>query len=323
MLAQTAEPMKLATSTEAVQTASIRFTTLESRLGLVSAAQKATAAPLQSAWGCHAKLSDPRNVACHNMTHGSMHRYANGGLDLFLLQSFFCDVCNESRRTYVELGALDGMTASNTKMLEDSLNFQGVLIEGQPSNAHRLFAHRHGSGRNVIFPEAVCRTAGAATYVGRQGLGTAGVLEEMSTNYLKSWGHRFRNTSYSVPCRPIGEMLRLARSALGFKAIDFFSLDVEGAELLVLETFDWSIPVKLWLIELDGNDLQRNDVIREMLASHGYAPYISPAMLARTQHHFYVAQKGGNNEVFIHRDLLSSMPERVAACNKCTSRSRR
>ena len=66
------------------------------------------------------------------------------------------------------------------------------------------------------------------------------MLDEMSANYLKYFGHRMTH-NYTVPCRPISAMLELA----GVRSIDLFSLDVEGGELLVLQTFDWSIPVRL------------------------------------------------------------------------------
>jgi hypothetical protein len=113
-------------------------------------------------------------------------------------------------------------------------------------------------------------------------------------------------------------MLQLAQHALGFSSIDFFSLDVEGGEALVLQTFDWRVPVKLWLVELDGNDPRRNDVVREMLAAHGYVPYIAPEVFNGARHDFYFSRAGGANEAFIHRDLWLSTPERVSSCKKCS-----
>lgn len=51
--------------------------------------------------------------------------------------------------------------------------------------------------------------------------------------------------------------------------IDFFSLDVEGAELSVLNTMNWNIPVMVWLIENHegGKDFHR---IRDLMKTHGY-----------------------------------------------------
>ena len=36
---------------------------------------------------------------------------------------------------------------------------------------------------------------------------------------------------------------------VGLREIDAFILDVEGAELQVLRTMDWTVPVRVWLIE--------------------------------------------------------------------------
>ena len=63
---------------------------------------------------------------------------------------------------------------------------------------------------------------GTVTYVGGAGGGTAGAAEHMSDNYLRTWGHRFASVpNYTVPCRPIGEMIRSAN----ISHVDFFSLD--------------------------------------------------------------------------------------------------
>ena len=52
--------------------------------------------------------------------------------------------------------------------------------------------------------------------------------------------------------------------------IDYFSLEVEGAELQVLQTMPWEIPVCLWTVELKPDDARRNADIRDLLNKHGY-----------------------------------------------------
>ena len=65
------------------------------------------------------------------------------------------------------------------------------------------------------------------------------------------------------------QSLPLSEILMGEKEIDFFSLDVEGYELKVLETMDWSIPVKVWLIEnhLGNPNFHK---VRNLLSSKGY-----------------------------------------------------
>lgn len=57
----------------------------------------------------------------------------------------------------------------------------------------------------------------------------------------------------------------------GVKEIDFWSLDVEGAELQVLQTFDFSsVRINVVCIEADGHDPARDQQVIEIMQSHGY-----------------------------------------------------
>merc|ERR1712019_310876 len=87
----------------------------------------------------------------------------------------------------------------------------------------------------------------------------------MARTHRDRW-HRKDPTEYTVRCKPIGRMIREA----GLRYIDLFSLDVEGAELAVLKTMDWSIPVCIWVIELDGQNTRKDAAVRKLLESKGY-----------------------------------------------------
>ena len=78
-----------------------------------------------------------------------------------------------------------------------------------------------------------------------------------------------------MPCAPLGDWLGLLRVG----HVDLFSLDVEGAELLVLETLDWSrFSVGLMIVECAGSGshgcLDRKDraVTALLLSSVQLAP---------------------------------------------------
>eukprot|EP01062_Namystynia_karyoxenos_P054768 TRINITY_DN4528_c1_g4_i1.p2 TRINITY_DN4528_c1_g4~~TRINITY_DN4528_c1_g4_i1.p2 ORF type:complete len:122 (+),score=37.77 TRINITY_DN4528_c1_g4_i1:278-643(+) len=70
----------------------------------------------------------------------------------------------------------------------------------------------------------------------------------------------------SVPCAPLGTLLREA----GLTSVDLFVLDVEGGELATLRTMDWSIPVRVWVVELDHHNETKNAAVRLLLRSRGY-----------------------------------------------------
>ena len=56
----------------------------------------------------------------------------------------------------------------------------------------------------------------------------------------------------------------------GITHVDVFSLDVEGAELAVLETMDWGVGVDHWVIELDARTPDKDQGVRDILKAHGF-----------------------------------------------------
>ena len=254
-------------------------------------------APLPAAlsWGCgmNATKCDIK-VGARPFTAS----HSQFGEDKSLLSTVFCDQCLHDR-TYLEIGALDGKLHSNTHMLEHHFGWSGLLIEGEPNNAKALIANRGKSGRNVIFNEAICPVTSVLNFTKHPGAGTAGVPEAMSPKYLASWGWRFRKGTMQVPCRPLSALMQLA----GIRAIDFFSLDVEGAELQVLQTFDWGIPVKVFCIE-KADTAERAAEVHGLLHAHGYV------------HTTAFTLGGGLNVVYIHGSLNASLSARMRHCHQ-------
>ena len=308
---------------------------MASTLELTKIARLASQVPLlprqtESFWGCgasHGAAGGNRQVCPLDGTPNSTvmsSMFGGAWTDGWLYSTFFCDRCSAPRQ-YLEMGALDGVAGSNSMLFEKHLNFQGVLVEGLPANAARLWANRGRHSRNVIFAEAVCLETGKVQYFGAAGKGTAGLLEEMDPDYLRFFHHRFKENR-TVPCQPLRNMLEIA----GITKIDFFSLDVEGAELMVLQTMAWHIPVRVFLVET-GGPATKNDAMRRLLARHGYAPCVpdgrgnlTAAELARGdgrvggfgESHQHQA-RAHFNELFVHRDLLEDIPRRLSECGQC------
>ena len=70
-----------------------------------------------------------------------------------------------------------------------------------------------------------------------------------------------------MSCVPLGVILREA----SVKHVDFFSLDVEGAELNVLRTVDWdAVTFGVLLVEQDGKNTTKDNAVRELLRAKGY-----------------------------------------------------
>ena len=273
---------------------------------------------------------------------------------MWLYHAFFCDTCDQAERTFVEVGAAGGVVGSNTLLFQAQLGFHGLLIEGHPAHAKDAIRARNGTGRVQVIPEAVCRRAGATAYAGSAdtAYGTSGLPAEMAQSYTRSFRAR-PWTNFTVPCRPLRDMLQLA----SMTSIDLLSLDVEGAELLVLQTFDFAtVPVRVWVVKLPGANQKRDDTIRELchrrartaldrpashtdrlpllcrccvsasarLAAHGYAPFIpnralqdDAAKSMAPRLHF--GWRPGS-EAFVHRSLVAGLEARRRQCSRCPVR---
>jgi hypothetical protein len=77
-------------------------------------------------------------------------------------------------------------------------------------------------------------------------------------------------TTEQCPCFPMTHYLS------GVKHIDLFSLDVEGAELTVLETMSFQeTTVDVFMIELDDHNPEKNYKIRQYLFNLHYVECLS------------------------------------------------
>ncbi len=144
---------------------------------------------------------------------------------------------------FVELGAYDGYTGSNTFYLENKKNWRGVLIE--PSLNHFLSCCYYRKKNNYLYCNACVsfeykekyvdlEYAGAMTVATNVNLDIKDLKEHL--NYAKT------NLTYLQELnKPIkfGAEARTLNSILDEsnapKKIDFLSLDVEGAEQSVLK----------------------------------------------------------------------------------------
>ena len=171
--------------------------------------------------------------------------------------------------TFLELGAFDGVTYSNTKFFEDSLGWSGVLIEAHPHAAALLAVNRPRSKR---FHCAVSTQEGELEFIVNANGPVSSVKDFTSEKHHQGWHAKNATEIVKVPSRPLGSILREA----GVWRIDFWSLDVEGGELEVLKSMDWSIPVYLLCIETQEPD--RKPACDEILKANGF-------QFAETLHH--------------------------------------
>lgn len=171
--------------------------------------------------------------------------------------------------TFVEMGALDGVSFSNTLFFEKELGWSGLLIE--PSHAFKyLQKHRGNNPRNTLSNRPICDLKEVSfadnMYIGALHMSAvAGLVQTMPAHHFQHY-HRSRNSSLSqVKCGRLDALLRSA----GIERIDFFSLDTEGSELSVLETMNWTVPIEVLVVELDGTNRTKDEAVRSLLKGRG------------------------------------------------------
>jgi len=158
---------------------------------------------------------------------------------------------NSIDRTFVELGALNGKAESNSHFFELCLGWNGLLIEGNPLNYHDLVYNRPGAHKMSFSPS--CNV-------------TMSIVNTGLVGYAKDY-EGF--PPLKVPCGPLGPVLE---DIFKGQSITFFSLDVEGSELSVLETIDFNkVFIEVVVIEIQNDSCHFEcEKIRAKMKEVGY-----------------------------------------------------
>lgn len=172
---------------------------------------------------------------------------------------------------YVELGANNGVTYSNSLYFEIKRNWKGVLIEPTPHNF--LLCKENRSKKNHIFCNACVSFDYKEKYVDIKYADMMSISENLDLDIVDKDAHidggkahlKENETVFTFGAAAI-TLNSLLEKAAAPKVIDFLSLDVEGAELEVLKGINFEkFSFKYMLIEV--RSLKR---IEDFLIEHGY-----------------------------------------------------
>jgi FkbM family methyltransferase len=144
---------------------------------------------------------------------------------------------NFDNGVFIEVGAVDGIHQSNTNYLEKHRNWTGVLIEPNTEAYKKCVTNRD---KSKVFNCALVDYNYAESEIEmhfRSWIpGDSGpVTSVFDSPFNKVPGWDAYNNSYMIPARTLDSVLQEAN----VEKIDFFSLDVEGYELKVLQGFDF------------------------------------------------------------------------------------
>lgn len=192
-----------------------------------------------------------------------MKKTSEQGQEFFVLNH----TKNKEKGYFVDIGAADGITASNSFMLEKWYKWNGICVDPNPVFAQSLLNCRDNpvstlcvySESGLIIPFKFFDNpdsfygwnfrSGISTYVGE-------VFPEVS--------HDFREIN--VFTISLNDLLILYNAP---KNIDYISLDTEGSEYEILRTFDFNkYNVKCFTIEHAHSPIRNH--IYELMISNGY-----------------------------------------------------
>ena len=104
------------------------------------------------------------------------------GEDMFAVFHFFG---SQKSGTFIELGALDGVTSSNTYLFETCLNWTGVLIEPSKENFELLKKNRPNQ---KLLNTVICDDVRTVEFIESSAVG--GIVEYMTPSFIEEW-HSF------------------------------------------------------------------------------------------------------------------------------------
>jgi len=174
---------------------------------------------------------------------------------------------------FVEVGALDGVTYSNTFMLERDLDWVGILVEANPDQAERCRQARKSS--RVVAKAASSPEVSGMTLM----LNVVDGFEALSTFDLTGWSEEIVARGESVgmvsgvhqvdvECVTLDAILEEADAPSSF---DFLSIDIEGHEEQALEGFSLGGRWKPSVILIENALTRPNTRIAKQLTRGGYS----------------------------------------------------
>jgi FkbM family methyltransferase len=147
---------------------------------------------------------------------------ADNKLDLKMLKYI-----NYENGFFIECGANDGINQSNTWYYEKKLNWRGVLIEPIPEVFDQLKKNR--KSENLFFNNVLKSFKDKRKYIRL-------IYDKKDSLISKIENKKIKNTySFRSRAKTLNEILTISKAP---KKIDFFSLDVEGDEINVLNGID-------------------------------------------------------------------------------------
>lgn len=175
-------------------------------------------------------------------------------------------ILNKKNGFFLDIGAHDGMTGSNTYFFEKELGWQGICFEPLPHLFKQLKECR----------DCICINACVGALNGTVSFLHLNSVDEQLSGMCDTYDQRQLNIVMNdlqvyggncaimrLPCVRLNDILDLH----GVTHVDYLSLDTEGSELEILKSIDFS-KVTIDMMSVENNF--HEPFIREFLETKGF-----------------------------------------------------
>lgn len=193
--------------------------------------------------------------------------YSQCGQDKFVNEKIFK---NKKNGVFVEVGAHDGRSYSNTLFFEERLGWKGICIEPNPIIFQKLIKNRN----------CICVQCALSNFIGTQKFLLVTGYAEMLSGLVDEYDSRH-------PARIDSEIKKFGGSkkivdtnvftlnsicdTYDIKHIDFLSIDTEGSEESIIKSIDFDkLTIDVIMVEDNYNSSQ---VVKNYLSSKGFYFY--------------------------------------------------
>lgn len=159
---------------------------------------------------------------------------------------------------FVEFGATDGLSLSNSYLLESEYAWKGIVAEPAKKWHSALKKNR----QCIVDTRCVYKTSGLELDFTESPIGELSTISSfINSDEHKRAGHHYKVTTISL--------LDLLVEHNAPKEIDYLSIDTEGSELEILSAFNFS-QYKINIISVEHNYTSIRDDIFRLLTKKGY-----------------------------------------------------
>ena len=179
-----------------------------------------------------------------------------------LCQDLFVSYFTEEKKNgfFVEFGATDGITLSNTYLFEQYCNWTGILAEPLPIWHNDLIKNRKCIiDKRCVFSESNLEKKFVNTYESPELSGLEDELKDYSSLDIDFNAEtRKKKEIITVKTVSLEDLLKEHQAP---SKIDYLSIDTEGSEFTILKNFNFKLyEISIITIEHNFIDDQRNNI---------------------------------------------------------------